>query len=290
MTEFDDAVALHPQHSGTESDAPSGAVLLAEVNDGWLIGAAMNGGILMALGTAAVTDAARAAGGGPDVVAFSAHFLSAGEPGSYELSTQVLRVGRTFSTAEVAIRQGEHERVRMLATLADLGAASEPVHRQLPPPVLPPPSECIPATMAPREFIDPIRILQRLDLLIDPATAGFGLGAPSGAGELRGWIRLADGREPDLASLPFFLDAFPPVSFDLGAMGWAPTIEFTGHLRAHPAPGWLRVRLTTSNVMGGLLEEDCVIWDSRDRVVAQSRQLAGVRMPSAPVPAPAAGS
>jgi hypothetical protein len=89
------------------------------------------------------------------------------------------------------------------------------------------------------------------------------------------------GREPDLLSLPFVVDAFPPVAFDLGAMGWAPTIEFTGHVRALPAPGWLRVRLTTTNVAGGLMEEDCVVWDSTDRVVAQSRQLAGVRMPSA---------
>jgi hypothetical protein len=43
------------------------------------------------------------------------------------------------------------------------------------------------------------------------------------------------------------------------------------------------MRVTTTNVAGGLFEEDCVIWDSTDRVVAQSRQLAGVRMPSGPV-------
>ena len=83
--------------------------------------------------------------------------------------------------------------------------------------------------------------------------------------------------------LPFVLDAFPPVSFDLGAMGWAPTIEFSGHVRAVPAPGWLQIRLTTTNVSGGLLEEDCVVWDSTGRVVAQSRQLAGVRIPFAPL-------
>jgi hypothetical protein len=53
-------------------------------------------------------------------------------------------------------------------------------------------------------------------------------------------------------------------------------------VRAVPAPGWLQIRLTTTNVSGGLLEEDCVVWDSTGRVVAQSRQLAGVRMPSAP--------
>ena len=75
----------------------------------------------------------------------------------------------------------------------------------------------------------------------------------------------------------------PPVTFTFGALGWAPTIAFSGHVRSRPAPGWLRMRITTRNVIGGLFEEDATIWDSRDRVVAQSRQLAGVRMPSAPV-------
>ena len=83
-------------------------------------------------------------------------------------------------------------------------------------------------------------------------------------------------------SLPFFLDALPPVTFTFGALGWAPTIAFSGHIRSRPAPGWLRMRITTRNVIGGLFEEDAIIWDSRDRVVAQSRQLAGVRMPAAP--------
>jgi hypothetical protein len=148
---------------------------------------------------------------------------------------------------------------------------------------MPPPEHCIPATRDASDFARAIAILDRLDLRLDPSTAGFGLGQPSGVGELRGWIRFIDGREPDIASLPFFLDAFPPVTVDLGAYSWAPTLEFSGHLRARPAPGWLRMRVTTTNVAGGLFEEDCVIWDSTDRVVAQSRQLAGVRMPSGPV-------
>lgn len=107
---------------------------------------------------------------------------------------------------------------------------------------------------------------------IDPATVGWALGQPARDGEMRAWIRFADGREPDALSLPFFLDAMPPVTFTFGALGWAPTIAFSGHVRSRPAPGWLRMRITTRNVIGGLFEEDAVIWDSRDRVVAQSRQ------------------
>ena len=83
-------------------------------------------------------------------------------------------------------------------------------------------------------------------LSLDPETAMWGVGKPSGKGRMRGWIRFKDGREPDALSLLFFLDALPPVAFDLGLLGWAPTLEFSGHVRAEPAPGWLQVELTTA--------------------------------------------
>ena len=46
------------------------------------------------------------------------------------------------------------------------------------------------------------------------------------------------------------------------------------HVRARPEPGWLKVRHATRNLSGGMFEEDCEIWDSAGRLVAQSRQLA----------------
>ncbi len=94
------------------------------------------------------------------------------------------------------------------------------------------------------------------------------------SGQIKGWIRLADGREPDPISLLMFCDALPPTTFDLGLFGWAPTLELTCHVRAVPAPGWLRIRHATTNLAGGMFEEDCEIWDSAGRLVAQSRQLA----------------
>nr|WP_228278472.1 acyl-CoA thioesterase domain-containing protein [Brevibacterium limosum] len=70
------------------------------------------------------------------------------------------------------------------------------------------------------------------------------------------------------------LDSFPPVMFDLGRFNWAPTMELTAHVRALPAPGWIGARLSTRNIAGGMFEEDCELWDSDGRLVAQSRQLA----------------
>ena len=115
-------------------------------------------------------------------------------------------------------------------------------------------------------------------LKLDPATLGWALGAPSGKGEMRAWFGLADGRDADPLSLLLAVDALPPTAFELGLSGWVPTVELTVHIRCRPAPGPLRVSITTRNLAGGFLEEDAEVWDSADRLVAQSRQLARARL------------
>lgn len=268
MSEFDDAIA------GTE--------LLEE----WTIGNAVNGGMLMSRLVAGLRPVVDDDGRHPDCLALSAYFLSAARPGPYAVEPDLVRAGRTMSTGAVSLWQEEGgervERIRALATFGDLSAMSEPMRRQAEPPPMPPPEQCVgfgdvPSGQTP---IPVPPILERLDLRFDPATAMWALGQPSLQGRMRAWIRFRDGRDPDALSLPFFLDALPPVAFDLGLTGWAPTLEFSAHLRAHPAPGWLQVELSTDNFSAGLLEEDARIWDSTGRLVAQSRQLAAVRVPS----------
>ncbi|ARX86612.1 hypothetical protein SMD44_06084 [Streptomyces alboflavus] len=121
-------------------------------------------------------------------------------------------------------------------------------------------------------------IADRLWLKLDPSTLGWALGQPSGKGEMRAWFGLADGRDADPLSLLLAVDALPPTAFEMGLSGWVPTIELTVHVRAKPAPGPLRVAITTRNLAGGFLEEDAEVWDSADRLVAQSRQLARARL------------
>ena len=75
-------------------------------------------------------------------------------------------------------------------------------------------------------------------------------------------------------ALLLVVDALPPVTFDLGMPGWAPTLKLTAHVRARPAPGWARVRHATRTIAGGCFEEDCEVWDAEGHLVAQSRQLA----------------
>ena len=252
----------------------------AELGAGWLIGNAVNGGLLMALaGRALSVELARACSH-PDPFAVSAYYLSASTP-ARDPAHRGAPHRPLVSTGQVALTQPgadgtDVERVRVLATYGDLDTVAHEVRTTAVPPDLPPPERCLRAADAPPTFLRHAAMLDRLDLRLDPATAGWAAGRPSGLGQIRGWLRLADGREPDPLMLLLAADALPPVAFDLGLSGWTPTLELTVHVRARPAPGWLRIGLTTRNVAGGLLEEDAEVWDSGGRLVAQSRQLARV--------------
>ncbi len=277
--EFDDEIAVVPA-------VGRAGVYTGRLGEGWRIGNGVNGGVIMALAASALKHRLEQDGGHGDVLALSGYFVTPAAPGLVEAHTDVVRVGRTMSTGEVSVRQPGPdgtvvERMRALASFADLDASAT-VMRSAAAPDMPPPEACLSAQEAPPSFLAAASLLERLDLRIDPATAGWAMGRPSRQGAMRGWLRLRDGREPDPVMLLFALDALPPVAFDLGILGWAPTLEFTGHVRGRPAPGWLRVELTTSNVTSGLMEEDAVVWDSEGRVVAQSRQLCGIRAPRTP--------
>lgn len=254
-----------------------------ELGAGWQIGAGVNGGLLLATCAAALRETLAPAGH-PDPVSISAYYLSASRPGPATWRTRVLRTGRTMSTGTVSLVQADEsghdvERIRALATFADVTTLDGEVRTTAAPPSLPPVEECVSHADAPGVLKEHATLLDRLDLRLDPAFAGWARGKPSGRGLIQGWLRLADGREPDLLSLLLAVDALPPVTFDLGLFGWTPTLELTVHLRAEPAPGWLAVVHSTKNFAGGLLEEDAEVWDSTGRLVAQARQLARAPRP-----------
>ena len=269
--ELDRALEVHRRPAEPE-------VYDGELGVGWQIGAGINGGLLLATCAGALREGF-APHGHADPVSISAYYLSASRPGPATWRTRVLRAGRSMSTGAVSLVQPDEsghdvERIRALATFADVSALDGQVHTTAAPPSLPPVEECVSHGEAPGVLKERATLLDRLDLRLDPACAGWAVGKPSGRGLIQGWLRLADGREPDLLSLLLAVDALPPVTFDLGLFGWTPTLELTVHLRAEPAPGWLAVVHSTKNFAGGLLEEDAEVWDSTGRLVAQSRQLA----------------
>ncbi|WP_406731005.1 thioesterase family protein [Streptomyces sp. NBC_01794] len=248
----------------------------AELSAGWTIIRAVNGGYLLALLGRALGDALPH----PDPFTVSAHYLTASHPGPAVIRTEVVRTGRTLSTGQASLFQyaedgTEVERIRVLASYGDLDALPDDVRTSAEPPVMPALQDCLGPSDGPAPKIPgSSAITERLNIKLDPTTVGWAVGAPSGKGEMRGWFALADGRDADPFSLLLTVDALPPTSFELGLKGWTPTVELTTHIRCRPAPGPLRVSIGTRNLAGGFLEEDAEVWDSADRLVAQSRQLA----------------
>ncbi|MFJ9907314.1 thioesterase family protein [Streptomyces sp. NPDC101152] len=254
-------------------------VYALDLSAGWTIINAVNGGYLLAVLGRALADALPHS----DPFTISAHYLTASQPGPAVVRTDVVRTGRTLSTGQASLFQydeegHEVERIRVLASYGDLDSLPDDVRTSARPPAMPPLEECFGPGDGPTPFTGSSAITDRLMIKLDPATLGWAVGAPSGKGEMRAWFGLADGRDADPLSLLLAVDALPPTAFEIGLSGWVPTVELMVHVRSRPAPGPLRVSITTRNLAGGFLEEDAEVWDSTDRLVAQSRQLARVRL------------
>jgi hypothetical protein len=268
--EFDRAIAVAPDGDGRYA---------ATLDAGWVVGGGLNGGYLLAvLGNAVATHLAER--GHPDPYTVSAYYLSASRPGPATVRVEPLRLGRGTSTVRATLSQADEgtgepvDRISVLATYGDLARVDGDVRTTATPPVLPPPEECLLSSLAPPEVKDFVPMLDRFACRLDPACAGGMLGQPSGRTYVQAWFELADHRPIDPVALLTVVDILPPTTFEMGMPGWAPTLELTVHVRATPAPGLLRVRHETRNFAGGFFEEDCEVWDSTDRLVAQSRQLA----------------
>lgn len=274
----------------TRSVAAGGSVWTGRVAPAWNIGDNPNGGYLLSLAVAAIRQACPQH---PDPLSVTVHYLRPGAPGAEcRIDVQVLRTGRTLSTVRASLVQEGTPRIEVLAAMGSLGADADAgtdagadagagagagvdagPALALPMPAVPGPEACTPRT-GEVQGLD-LAILQRLDIRLDPAE--FRVGG-AGRAQISGWIRFRDGREPDPLACLLFVDTFPPsVVGLLGDVGWVPTVELTVQLRARPAPGWMFGRFQTHDLSEGRLVEDGALWDSRGRLVAQSRQLALVR-------------
>lgn len=265
MNVFDDETRLDPAGGGR---------FAGRVHPGWSIGANPNGGYLLAL---AVSGLRAALPGHPDPLSVTVHYLRPGLPDApCEVGVDVVRTGRTLSTARATLVQDGGPRLEVLAAMGALGEGAEPAIAEAPPPI-PPPDACVPRSGGEQGVS--LSILGRLDIRLHPDEARAGA---AGRAQVTGWIRFRDGRPPDTLSSLLFADAFPPAVFGLlGAVGWVPTVSLTVDVRRRPAPGWILGRFRTADLSDGRLVEDGMLWDATGRVVAQSRQLALVRLPGA---------
>jgi acyl-coenzyme A thioesterase PaaI-like protein len=262
-SEFETATAVHRAEGGG---------LVAELDPGWDVGGGiLNGGYLLAV----IARAAAMESPHPHPVAVSASYLRATGPGPATLTVTPGPSGRTLAHSSVVLGRDGAPSLSAQVTTATLGD-DVPVYSR-PMPDIPPVEECLSAQA--RDDAHPVPdvgIRHRVETRLDPATAGWAVGRPSGEPVMRAWVRLTDGTAPDPFTLLLFADVLPPTSWSIGLMGWAPTVQLQVLVRALPAPGWCLVEASASEVAGGWLDEDYRIWDSTGRLVAQSRQLARV--------------
>jgi len=247
----------------------------AQIHPNWTIAGKPNGGYLLTLlGRAAI-----AVGHHSHVLAISAHYLSAPQPGAATVHAELLRGGRSASQVHTRLVQAGTGCVEALVATGELQADAAPPYWS--------------AGVPNREFADfdksvrvPPRtpvgldalIMDEVDLRLDPAVLDFAFGTPSGSGELRGWLALGEDEQFDPVSLLYAVDAFPPATFEIEPTGWVPTLELTAYVRAVPAPGPVRVLQQARLIEAQKVDEACFVWDSRGRLVAQATQLAGIRL------------
>ena len=266
MSLFDDEISVRP----AGPDRYDGRVCAC-----YNIGANPNGGYLAAIAGAALREAVPQH---PDALSLTVHYLRPGLPDAdCAVTTRVIRSGRTLTTAGATLSQAGEARLEVLAALGDLGTPAAATPSLDPPrPEVPPPEACVGRDGGEQGVT--LGILERVEIRLVPEEARAGT---AGRARVTGWARFRDGREPDPLACLLFADAFPPAVFGLlGSVGWVPTVELTVQVRRRPAPGWILGRFETHDLADGRLVEDGWLWDSTGRLVAQSRQLALVRLRS----------
>ncbi|HET6211087.1 MAG TPA: thioesterase family protein [Jatrophihabitans sp.] len=260
--------------SVTELQQRSVGVFTTEISPDWTIGGRPNGGYLLAM----LGRAAGLAGPHPHVLAASAHYLAAPQPGPATVEVEVSRAGRSASQLRASLLQDGRCCVQALLTTGGLAADSTAYwNRGVPRPGTVPMADC-PRIPGRTPTGLPVAIMDQVDLRIEPGCLGFADGRPSGRGELHGWLALPDGADFDPCSLLFAVDAFPPATFEIEATGWVPTLELTAYVRALPAPGPVRILQRAQLIEAQRVDEACFIWDVTGRLVAQGSQLAGIQL------------
>jgi len=263
MFEFDEDTRLQPTGTG---------VFAGQLSDRWSIGHVPNGGYLLAVAMSALHRALPK----PDPLTITAHYLRPGVPGPVRVEVETVKSGRRFATGMARLIQDGGEALRVLATYGEL-ATGDVHHADGAPPALPPRRG---TNRREGAGVGMMSIRDRFDIEMDPATTGFLRSERAERAEIRGWLRFADGRLPDVHAMGLIADAFPPAVFHVTDPGWVPTLELTVHVRARPQSEWLACVFRTRFLQNGLLEEDGEMWDETGTLIAMSRQLAAPPRPA----------
>jgi acyl-coenzyme A thioesterase PaaI-like protein len=242
-------------------------VLRGVVQPGWDIGGNANGGYLLAIAGRAMATAV-----GRPPLTLTSHYVRPAPAGACEIEVRPVKVGRRLATATATFSIGGLQVLQLVGGFGEQ-IPGGPTHVEELPPELPAFEACETRPAEVEEGFRP-ELMNRLDVRMPPGADGFRVGRPSGRAEMTGWFALGAEEPIDVFGLLLAVDAFAPPVFNLDLpTAWVPTIELTAHIRGVPAPGPVRCSFRSRFVQDGLVDEEGVIWDSDDRLVAQSRQL-----------------
>ncbi len=228
-----------------------------------------NGGYVLAL----VLNAVTAESPLPDPLTASISYFRPPVPGPARVDVTTLRIGRRVATFEAILSQDDRPMAHAVVSFHDADAAGAAQHASYERPVYPDRDACIDVMAAVPAGTVPI--LDRFDYRHEKVP-GWAEGEPTGDTSATYWVRPKDGRTIDALAAAVLVDAYPPVTAEIGQLLSA-TIQLTIHFRRRPATEWALARVVTRHVIDGYHDEDVELWDEDGRLVVESRQLAILR-------------
>jgi acyl-CoA thioesterase len=177
------------------------------------------------------------------------------------------------ATFEAVLTQGDQPIVHAVVSFHDADAAGDLQHTPREAPSIARPDDCIDVMSA--IPVDTVPIIDRFDYRHESIPAWMH-GKPSGDTSATFWVRPKDGRPVDALAASVLVDAYPPVTSEIGQLQSA-TVQLTIHFRRRPKSGWILAHVVTRHVIDGFHDEDVELWDEDGRLIAESRQLALLR-------------
>jgi acyl-CoA thioesterase len=239
------------------------------VSENYWVQSGPNGGYLAAI---ALRGAATAVPE-PDRAPRSLHvsYLTPPKTGPFELTTEVIRRGRSLTTVGVRMEQNGREFLRASACFSE---AFSKIAFQ----------DCAPPDVLPIEQSQLVEKRIAMNHQYDMLRALGGVERASPRAVSAGWIRFADPRPIDALALAALWDAWPPAvfarAFEQRFRGAVPTVEVSVYFRRRvplpsTAPGdYVLLKVESTMAEDGVVEESGEIWSRDGLLLAQSRQLA----------------
>lgn len=258
LTEFDRTICIEPlpEPGGFAVDLPEEWLSLVGIHGGYLTSLAVRGA------EAIVSDR--------EVRTLTTSFLRAAQPGPARLDVTEDRRGRSVSTVNATLVQGD--RPIIVTRLTMLGPQTGIEWQRGAPIPVPPIAECVPIEPPPGQAVRRTHF-DRAQGLLDPSSIPFTDGPQA---MVRGYVRPLEPRPVDAAWLAMAVDWFPPPAFvSLDPPTGGISVDLTTHVhRTVPDLGddWLAASFEIVTSSGGLATEHGRIATTDGVLIAESMQ------------------